>query len=54
MELCAIEKWQHGDSVEIFFNSLQRHLVFKKYNFIYSKGVDDTKSHPYVDLREFT
>lgn len=53
MELEIIEKWQQGPSVELFYNSLQRRLVFKKFNYLYSKGVDDNKSHPYIDLQDF-
>ena len=53
MELGIIEKWQYNTSVELFYNSLQRRLVFKKFNYIYSKDVDDSKSHPYLDLQDF-
>ena len=53
MDLNIVEKWQHGSSVELFYNSLQRRLAFKKFNYIYSKDVDDLKVFPYLDLQEF-
>lgn len=53
MELGIIEKWQHGSAVEMFYNSSQRRLVFKKFNYMYSKGVDDLKTYPYLDLLDF-
>lgn len=53
MELGIVEKWQHSQQVELFYNSTQRKLVFKKFNYIYSKGVDDFHSYPYIDLRDF-
>ena len=53
MDLGIIEKWQHSPTVELFYNSLQRRLVFKKFNYIYSKDVDNYKSYPYIDLQEF-
>ena len=37
----------------MFYNSLQRRLIFKKFNYIYSKGADNYKSYPYIDLQEF-
>ncbi|OMJ67741.1 hypothetical protein SteCoe_35020 [Stentor coeruleus] len=54
MELGIVEKWQHSQQVELFYNSTQRKLVFKKFNYIYSKGVDDFHSYPYIDLRDFS
>ena len=53
MDFCIIEKWQHSPTVELFYNSLQRRLIFKKFNYLYSKGVDDCKSFPYIDLEDF-
>ena len=45
-----IERWQHSAEVELFYNAMERKLVFKKYHFIYSKGVDDLVSYPYLNL----
>lgn len=53
MDLSVVEKWQHSPQVELFYNTAQRKLVFKKYSYIYSKGVDDFHSYPYLDLRDY-
>ena len=53
MDLAIVEKWQTGPQVELFYDLHERKLVFKKYNFVYSKGVDDLKSNPYKDLQDF-
>lgn len=53
MDLAVIERWQHSKDVELFYNSSARTIVFKKYSFVYSKGVDDLISQPYIDLDHY-
>jgi hypothetical protein len=53
MDLSVVERWQHTAQVELFYNSSERRLAFKKYNFIYAKNVDSLQSNPYIDLHDF-
>lgn len=53
MELAVVERWQHGQDVELFYNSSMRRLILKKFQYMYSKGVDDLITYPYIDLQGY-
>ena len=53
MDFEIVEQWQHNQDVELFYNNTQRKLTFKKYHFLYSKGIDDLVSYPYYDIEGF-
>ncbi|CAG9322635.1 unnamed protein product [Blepharisma stoltei] len=53
MELGLVERWQHGQDVELFYNPSQRRLILKKFQYMYSKGVDDLVTYPYIDLQGY-
>ena len=53
MELEIIERWQHNRDVEVFFNAAERKLLFKKYNFLYCKGVDERTAYPYHNIEGY-
>ncbi len=53
MDLAIVEKWQNSPQVEIFYDSAERKLVFKKHNYVYTKGVDDLKANSYKDLQDY-
>jgi hypothetical protein len=53
VELEIVERWQHSQDVEVFYNSKLRRLVFKKFKFMYSKDVDQQINNPYLDLQGY-
>jgi len=54
MELTTVEKWQHTPDVEVFLDPVDRKIIFKKFSFIYTLGLDDHVPNKYQDLGELS
>jgi hypothetical protein len=50
VEYQVSERWQHTSEVELFWDTEQRKLLFKKQKFLYSITLDTNTPNPYIDL----
>jgi hypothetical protein len=53
VELRIIERWDNTQDFELFYNTKDRRITFKKQNLLSSKDLNTNEYHPYIDLQPY-
>lgn len=53
VELRIIERWDNTQDFELFYNTKDRRITFKKSNLLSSKDLNTNEYHPYIDLQPY-